>query len=122
MAKVKKGMSIEGVRQIWLPRAEAKTHAIMEKYYARREGSGGREGLGIYGLYKERAAREKVKLASRLLQQAGLEVTISSISRVTGQSRRTVSNHWTLPAEPDDPTPTSDEGPPQRVIRFPGTW
>ena len=60
MAKVTKGMSVEELRQVWLPLAETKPKAIIDSYYAQRPYSGGREGLGIYGKFQERAAREKV--------------------------------------------------------------
>lgn len=118
MAKVKKGMSIDEVRQFWLPLAEAKAQAIMDGYYQRRQYSGGREGLGIYGLSKERAAREKVRLAVRLLKQAGLDVSFTSISKVTGQSRSTISNYWAPPQEPSDPLPSATRGEPV-IIKFP---
>jgi hypothetical protein len=123
MAKVTKGMSIEEVRQIWRPLAEAKTKEIIDRYYAQRPYSGGREGLGIYGQFQERAAREKVRLAVRLLQRAGLQVTFTTINKVTGQSRSTISNYWAPPTEPavPPPAPTEDEGPPPPTYRFPGT-
>ena len=122
MARVKKGMSVEELRQVWLPLAEAKTKAIIGKYYAQRPYSGGREGLGIYGKFQERAAREKVRLAVRLLQQTGLEVTFTMISRVTGQSRSTISHYWAPPQAPIDPPPAppADEQPPPPTYRFPG--
>lgn len=121
MATVKKGMSVEDVRQIWLPLAETKTKAIIDKYYAQRPCSGGREGLGIYGKFQSRAAREKVRLAIRLLQQAGLEVTCTMISKVTGQSHSTISNYWSPSRKPIDPplTSTADKEPPP-TFRFPG--
>ncbi len=120
MTRVKKGITLEEVRQIWLPRAEAKTKAIIDSYYVQRPHSGGREGLGIYGRFQERAAREKVRLAVKLLQQAGLDVTVTMISKVTGQSRNTISNYWAPPSEPVDssPVPNKDEGPPPTTIRF----
>jgi hypothetical protein len=83
-------MTIDEVRQIWLLRAEAKTKAIMDSYYARREASGGgygHEGLGVYGIYQERAAREKVRLAAKLLEKAGLEVSDATIRKVTRGKR-----------------------------------
>ena len=123
MARVRKGMSIEEVREAWLPLAEAKSKAIIDSYYAQRPHSSGREGLGIYGKFQERAAREKVRLAVRLLQQAGLEVTVTMINKVTGQSQSTISNYWAPPRESVEPTPAptvSEESPP-RIIRFPGT-
>lgn len=122
MARTKKGMSVEDLRQVWLPLAEGKTKEIIGKYYAQRPHSGGREGLGIYGRFQERAAREKVRLAVRLLQQAGLQVTLTTINKVTGQSRSTISNYWAPPREPAIPplTPILDEGPPPPTYRFPG--
>ncbi len=121
MARVKKGMSVEEVRQVWQPLAEAKTKEIISKYYAQRPYSGGREGLGIYGKFQERAAHEKVRVAVRLLQQAGVDVTYTTISKVTGQSRSTISNYWAPPRQPVDSAPaqtTSGEPPP--TYRFPG--
>jgi len=121
MTRVRKGMSVDEVRQIWQPLAEAKTKEIISNYYAQRPYSGGREGLGIYGKFQERAAREKVRLAVRLLQQAGVEVTYTTISKVTGQSRNTISNYWAPPRQPVESAPaqTSDESPPP-TFRFPG--
>lgn len=122
MTRVRKGMSIDEVRQVWLPLAETKTKEIISKYYAQRPYSGGREGLAIYGKFKERAAREKVRLAVRLLQQAGVEVTYTTISKVTGQSRNTISNYWApqrQPAEPSAAQATNDEPPPP-TYRFSG--
>ena len=123
MAKARKGMSVEEVREVWLPLAEAKVRAIIDSYYAQRAYSGRREGLGIYGKFQERAAREKVRLAVRLLQQAGLEATVTMISKVTRQSRSTISNYWAPPKELAEPpsTPTVVDGPLPRIIRFPGT-
>ena len=71
--RVKRGMSLEQVREIWRVRSEAKTLEIMDKYMELKAGrSGGREGLGIYGQFQSRAAREKLRLAERLLKSAGL--------------------------------------------------
>lgn len=122
MARVKKGMSIDEVRQVWLPLAEAKTKEIIGKYYAQRPYSGGREGLGIYGKFQERAAREKVRLAVRLLQQAGVEVTYMTISKVTGQSRSTIGNYWAPPRQPVAPSAVevTNAEPPPSTYRFPG--
>jgi hypothetical protein len=81
---VKHGMTIEQVREIWRERSEAKTEEIMTKYHAQKQTSGGREGLGIYGQFQARAAREKVRLAERLLKSAGLptdEATIRKLMR-----------------------------------------
>jgi hypothetical protein len=116
-------MSIEEVRQVWLPRAEAKTKAIMDKYYAGRAEHGGgygHEGLGAYSMYHERAAREKVRLAVKLLEQARLEVTFGSIHKVTGQSQGTIANYWLppRPQPPEEQAETSTEKDPAKIIPF----
>mgnify|MGYP000736825960 CR=1 FL=1 len=55
----------------------------MAKYYEQKDGrSGGREGLGIYGQFQSRAAREKVKLAERLLKSAGLPNDEAAIRKI----------------------------------------
>lgn len=124
MTRARRGLTVEEVRQLWLPRAEAKTKAIMDSYYASRDSSGGgygHEGLGVYGTYQERAAREKVRLAAKLLRQANIEVTYSTIHKVTGQSRSTIMTYWAPPRQgpPEDATLEVDNEPP-RIIRFPG--
>lgn len=121
MTRVAKGMTLEQVREIWQVRSAAKTKAIIDSYYAQRRGSGGREGLGIYGIHQERAAREKVRLAVRLLTSAGLDVSYSIIRKVTGQSQDTISKHW-WPPKPTGLSaqvskPVFDDPPP---IPFPG--
>jgi DNA invertase Pin-like site-specific DNA recombinase len=120
--RVRNGTSIDDVRQVWQPLAEAKTKAIIDKYYAQRSSSGGREGLGIYGKFQERAAREKVRLAVRLLQQARLEVSYTTISKVTGQSRGTISNYWGPPRQPVEapPAQATDERSLPAIYRLPG--
>lgn len=81
--KVKRGMSMEQVREIWRVRSEAKTKEIMDKYTKQKAGrSGGREGLGIYGQFQSRAAREKVRLAERLLKSAGLPTDEATVRKV----------------------------------------
>ncbi len=81
--RVKRGMTIDQVREIWRVRSEAKTHEIMRKYTEQKAGrSGGREGLGIYGQFQSRAAREKVRLAERLLKSAGLPTDDATIRRL----------------------------------------
>lgn len=122
MLRVRPGMSVEDVRRVWLPRAEAKTRAIMDKH--RALGSGyGREGLGVYGIYQERAAREKVRLAVKLLEQAGLEVTFGTIHKVTGQSRNTIGNYWAppkpQPSEEQRSTQAAIGREPAQIIPFP---
>ena len=79
--RVKRGMTIEQVRNIWRVRSEAKTKEIMGKY--KRHGSGaGHEGLAVYGQYQSRAAREKWRLAEKLLQSAGLPVDDATMRKV----------------------------------------
>jgi len=116
-------MTIEEVRQIWLPRAQAVEKKIMDTYRTRRDAAGGgygHEGLGVHGIYKERAAREKVRMAVRLLEGAGLEVSHQTVRKVTGQSESTIASHWPPPKRPvaeDLPERSEDEQP--RIIRFP---
>jgi len=102
MTRVRRGMSIEEVRQIWLPRAEAKTEAILNGFYTKRRSSGrgsAREGFGVYGQHQSRAAREKVRLAIKLLEGAGLEVSHATIRKVTRQSYETISSYWDPPRQ-----------------------
>jgi hypothetical protein len=80
--RVKRGMTIEQVREIWIVRAEAKTKEIMGKYAKRKLSGGGREGLGIYGQFQSRTAREKVRLAEKLLKSAGLQTDDATIRKV----------------------------------------
>ncbi|MDB5321950.1 MAG: hypothetical protein JWN40_3581 [Phycisphaerales bacterium] len=80
--RVKRGMTIEQVREIWRERSEAKTKEIMEKYYKQRPFSGGREGLGIYGQFQSRAATEKVRLAERLAKSVGLPLNDATIRKI----------------------------------------
>ncbi len=93
-------MTIDEVREIWRVLAEAKAKTVMETYYAKREESEGgfdHEGLGVYGLYHERAARKKVRLAAQLLKKAGLEVCYESIRKLTGQSLDVIVRNWVPP-------------------------
>lgn len=81
--KVKRGMSMEQIREIWRVRSEAKTKEIMDRYTKQKAGrSGGREGLGIYGQFQSRAATEKVRLAERLLKSAGLPTDDTTIRKL----------------------------------------
>jgi hypothetical protein len=83
LLRVKRGMSIDQVREIWRTRSEAKTKAIMDKYTEQKAGrSGGREGLGIYGQFQSRAAREKLRLAEQLLKSAGLPTDAATVHKV----------------------------------------
>jgi hypothetical protein len=74
-------MTLEQVREIWRLRAEKTTKDIMDKYQKHGRGAG-REALGVYGQYQARAAREKRRLAERLLQQAGLDADDANIRKV----------------------------------------
>ena len=59
---------------------------IMDKYTKQKAGrSGGREGLGIYGQFQSRAAREKLRLAERLLKSAGLPTDDATVRKVMRQ-------------------------------------
>lgn len=81
--RVKRGMTLEQVREIWRVRSEARTKEIMASYERQKAGrSGGREGLGIYGIFQSRAAREKLKLAERLLKSAGLPTDDATIRKL----------------------------------------
>ncbi len=120
MIRVKRGMSLEEVAALWRTRTEAMTRSTMDKYYRLRSesGSGGREGLGVYGTYKDRVARDKVRLAVKMLGQAGLPVTESSIRKVTGQSTSTISRYW-WPPRPVELDLPPDSGPLPPTIKFP---
>ena len=124
MTRVRRGMTIGQVRQIYLPRADAKVKTIFDSYYARREKSGGgygHEGLGVYGMYQERAAYAKVRLAAELLEKAGLEVSCGAIRKVTGQATCTVSRYWHPPRQnPPEDQDSQLEDECVRVIPFPG--
>jgi len=74
---------MEEVREVWIIRAESITRDVMGKYAKLREhGSGGREGLGIYGQYQSRVKRIKEDLAARLLKSAGLPTDAVTIKRL----------------------------------------
>ena len=121
--RVRKGMSIDQVREVWIEQSEKKEADIWGKYHAQRPSSGGREGLGIHGIYKQRVTQAKVRIAQRLLKSAGLEVSVSSIHKVTKQSRTTIANYWTPPAEPEKVKDVSieveDDTPPPPTYKFP---
>ncbi len=125
MLRVKPGMSIEEIRQVWLARSDVKSEEIMSKYRERRDRDGGygHEGLGVYGDYQERVAREKVRLAVKLLRQAEIEVTYGTIHKVTKQSTGTIANYWAppRPVVPEVQQKDDDSEPPP-TIRFPGNW
>src|SRR2546421_7091786 len=81
--RVKRGMNIDQVREIWRIRSEAKTKEIMDKYTKQKAGrSGGREGLGIYGQFQSRASRETRRLAERLLTSAGFPTDDATVRRL----------------------------------------
>ena len=124
MIRVKPGMNFDEVRQVWLIRSDAKSKEIMNKYRERRDRDGGygHEGLGVYADYQERVAREKVRLAAKLLQQAGMEVTYQAIHKVTKQSTSTISRYWAPPRPIVPDNSQEEDGEPPPMIRFPGNW
>ncbi len=78
-----RGMTFEQVRELWRERADRKTEEIMAKYHDQKAGrSGGREGLGICGQFQSRAAREKQKLAERMLKSAGLPTDEENVRKL----------------------------------------
>lgn len=120
--RVKRGMSLDEVREIWRLRSDAKTKATMDKYY-RLPGRGagaGSEGLGVYCIYKERAARDKVRLAVYLLEKAGIPVSYSTIRKITGQSDSTISSYWAPAREHSPESQGALDEEPSNIIRFPG--
>lgn len=65
---------------------------VMKRYNEERVGSGGREGLGIYGI-QERIAKKKVQLAVKLLRQNEHEASISNIHKITHQIRPAIQGY-----------------------------
>lgn len=124
MARIRKGMAINEVREIWLERSETKSKAILDSYRRQHTSSAGREGLGIYGRFQQRVAREKVRLAAHLLERAGHDVTESSIRKVTRQSLETIRGYWAPQRPPADNAAhesMGDNEPPPPTFRFPGS-
>jgi hypothetical protein len=87
--RVKRGMTLDEVREVWRVRSDAKSKAIMDSYARQKAGgSGGRAGLGIYGVFQSRAADERRRLAERLLKSAGLPTDQTTIRKLMRASKR----------------------------------
>jgi hypothetical protein len=82
-------MSIDEVRDIWRIRSDAKTKEVMAKYEKQKAGrSGGREGLGIYGQFQSRVAREKIRLERVMHLSDVSDQRTASVSRWSGAHDR----------------------------------
>jgi hypothetical protein len=81
-------------RQSELMRAE-----VMKRYEDQRIGSGGREGLGVYGMSQERIVRKKVMIALQLLCRNGFDSSISNVYKITRQSRSTIERYLPPPTQ-----------------------
>jgi hypothetical protein len=118
-------MSLEEVRRIWVAQAEEKTKEIFDKYRERRDQAGGygHEGLGVYGIYQERAARERMRLAVKLLGQAGLEITPAIVRKLTGRSVSASAIKQYGPRSRSSPPERQNEDlnqeEPPHIIKFP---
>lgn len=86
-------MTLDEIKQEWSRQAEKIRDDVMKRYQEQRIGSGGREGLGIYGIYQERIAKKKVQLAVKLLRKNKFEASISSVHKITQQSRSTIQRY-----------------------------
>lgn len=86
-------MTLDEIRQEWLQQSEKMSAEVMKKFHEQRDGSGGREGLGVYSIYQERIARKKVQIAVKLLGQKEVEPTTSNIHKITRQSRSTIQRY-----------------------------
>lgn len=90
-------MMLDEIREEWLQLSGEMSAEVMNRYRDQRIGSGGREGLGIYGMSRERIARKKVKIAVKLLRKNGFDSSIGNIYKITQQSRSTIERY--LPAQ-----------------------
>lgn len=98
--RVKLGMTIEQVRAIWQVRSEAKTRQTMAGYDKQRLSAPpgyGREKFALHGQTQSQIARDKVRLAAKLLASAGLDADCAAIHKVTGQSKATIMDYWDPP-------------------------
>lgn len=86
-------MILDEIRLVWIRQAESMSAEVIKRYHAQRIGSGGREGLGVYGIYQERIARKKVQIAVKLLVKNGLEPITSNIHKITKKSRSTIQRY-----------------------------
>lgn len=87
-------MTIDEIKQEWLRQSEKMSEDVMRSYHNHRIGSGGREGLGIYGIYQTRIAKKKVQIAVKLLKKYDCDLTVGNIQKVTKQSRSTILNYF----------------------------
>jgi len=88
-------MNIDEVRQEWLQQSEKMIADVMRRYHEQRinSGSGGHEGLGIYGEYQERIAKKKVQIAVKLLERYKFELSTANIHKVTKQNRQLIERY-----------------------------
>ncbi len=90
-------MTLDEIRQEWNRQAEKVHDEVMKKYHEQKIGSGGREGLGVYGIHQERIAKKKVQIAVKLLKQHQFETSMSNVHKITRQSRSTIQRY--MPAD-----------------------
>jgi folylpolyglutamate synthase/dihydropteroate synthase len=86
-------MTLDEIRQEWLRQSKKMSAEVLKSYDEHKIGSGGREGLGVYGMYQQRIARKNVQIAVKLLGQNGVEPTTSNIHKITRQSRSTIQRY-----------------------------
>lgn len=86
-------MTLDEIRQEWSRQPDKIRDEVTKRYHEQRVGSGGREGLGIYGIYQERIAKKKVQLAVKLRRQNKLEASISNVYTITNQARSTIQRY-----------------------------
>lgn len=89
-------VTLDEIKQVWFQLSGEMSVEVMNRYNEQKVGSGGHEGLGIYGTYQGTIAKKKVQIAVKLLRQNGFELTVSNIFRVTRQSRSIIQRY--LPA------------------------
>lgn len=87
-------MTLDEIRQVWLQLSGEMSAEVMNRYRDQRTGSGGREGLGIYGMSQERIARKKGQIAVKLLRKNGFDSSIGNIRKITQQSRSTIERYF----------------------------
>lgn len=76
-------MTLNEIRDDFSRHSEKICADVMNRYNEQKVGSGGHEGLGIYGICQGKIAKRKVQIAVKLLGQNGVEPTVSNIYRVT---------------------------------------
>lgn len=87
-------MTFDEIRQVWIQLSGEMSAEVMYRYRDQRIGSGGREGLGIYGMSQERIARKRVQIAVKLLRKNGFDSSIGNIRKITQQSRSTIERYF----------------------------